>query len=650
MEKLLLTGAVFFICLAHGIRVFRWELFIQIYEKPHRRNLIQSLALGYLLNYILPYKLGDLFRAFMAGKKMKNGKALAFSTVIADRYLDLISIGCIFVVLSVYGVGNTDLIYHTAIFYIIISAVLLMLAFLIYFFKGTVKKTLRFAAGIFNEKIEASVLRLSWALIWNFKDIFQKIGKIKLMGVTATMWSCYLASYYMFSMYLTSFGEKTAWMDIFTMLFVQSGLTSSTNEAMSFLKNQAVIQHPVYVSLYMILPLVLILAFSLWYPKRIKEIDSEKSYLNLLPHLDSSERLAFLENYFSDKNREYAVHYLKINQDISIIRDYSAGSNATTMLCMDGENTFFRKYAFGKEGDKLYLQLCWIKENTGYIALPDILQQNKTDLHCYYDMPYNSNSVGLFEYVHTMPVIQGWEIIRRVLECLEGSIYKLQVRHAEPSLMHQYIETKVRKNIHTIKTAKLFRTLQQYETVLINGVEYKNLSCYDAYLKEETLQKVFMDDVYAVIHGDLTIENIICTRGCDGKDDFYIIDPNPGNIHDSPNLDYGKLLQSIHGGYEFLMSAKEVKTDHNRIDFLFTRSSAYTELHKYLRNYMEEHFGYEKTRSIYFHEIIHWLRLMPYKIEKDGKRAFLFYAGMLMVMNDVITMYGEDLLERNTTL
>ena len=128
------------------------------------------------------------------------------------------------------------------------------------------------------------------------------------------------------------------------------------------------------------------------------------------------------------------------------------------MLCMDGENTFFRKYAFGKEGDKLYLQLCWIKENTEYLALPDILHQKKTEFYCYYDMPYNSNSVGLFEYVHTMPVIQGWEIIRRVLECLEGSIYKLQVRPADPSLIHQYIEAKVRKNIHIIKKRpKIFR-------------------------------------------------------------------------------------------------------------------------------------------------------------------------------------------------
>ena len=35
------------------------------------------------------------------------------------------------------------------------------------------------------------------------------------------------------------------------------------------------------------------------------------------------------------------------------------------------------------------------------------------------------------------------------------------------------------------------------------------------------------------------------------------------------------------------------------------------------------------------HEVIHWLRLMPYKLNKDRKRAAMFYAGLVMVANDV---------------
>lgn len=51
-------------------------------------------------------------------------------------------------------------------------------------------------------------------------------------------------------------------------------------------------------------------------------------------------------------------------------------------------------------------------------------------------------------------------------------------------------------------------------------------------------------------------------------------------------------------------------------------------------------------RSIYFHEIIHWLRLMPYKIEKTGKRALIFYAGLLMLLKDIIETYGDSIDER----
>ena len=40
------------------------------------------------------------------------------------------------------------------------------------------------------------------------------------------------------------------------------------------------------------------------------------------------------------------------------------------------------------------------------------------------------------------------------------------------------------------------------------------------YLSEEHLSDIFKNDTYSEIHGDLTIENIICTRNADGEDDF----------------------------------------------------------------------------------------------------------------------------------
>lgn len=632
METLFFLFAILCICIAHLIRVRRWRLFIEIYEKPYNRNLIQALSIGYLLNYVIPYKLGDIVRAWISGRKMKNGRALGFSTVIVDRYLDIVMVGIIFVILRVSGNQNS-MIRQSTLFYAATAGALLLLAALIYVFRGLLKRWISAFAGVFNKRIETSILKCAWALIWNFKDIFLKINKWKLLLTTLGMWICYLLSYYFFGAFLSAHGQNCSWIDVFTLLFTENGIKSSTSSL-------GLWSNPYYMTAYMILPLIIMMLLSFLFHS-VKREDSSEEYLNLLPHLDPEERLDFLENYFSGRNKEYVTNYLYTNRDISIIRDYSAGSNATTMLCTDGRNTFFRKYAFGQDGDKLYDQINWIENYKDVLALPDILKQGKDDLCCYYDMPYSVNAVGMFEYVHSMPIAHSWNMIQRVLESLENSIYLLDVHLGDRDTLCAYIRNKVTKNLETIRNAGGIKRLEKYPELVINGVKYRNLSCYEKYLTEEYLLQIFEQDSCAVIHGDLTIENIICKRTEGEQDDFYIIDPNTGNIHNSPNLDYAKLLQSIHGGYEFLMSTRNVSVSGNRIDFLFTKSQVYSELHSMLQTYLTEKFGEKTTRSIYFHEMIHWLRLMPYKLEKDENRALIFYAGMLMVMNDVITMYGD---------
>ena len=248
---------------------------------------------------------------------------------------------------------------------------------------------------------------------------------------------------------------------------------------------------------------------------------------------------------------------------------------------------------------------------------------------------------------HTHPNIinnpnQAEKFIKKATECLERSLYKVNQRPADKQTIDEYIESKVNRNLDKIANAKHLKRLMEYDEIIINGRKFHNLPYYLQYLSEEHLYNIFKDDTYSEIHGDLTIENIICTRNAKGEDDFYIIDPNTGNVHDSSNLDYGKLLQSIHGGYEFLMATKNVSVEKNQINFVFTKSEAYTYLYDMLDKYMRENFTERRVKSIYYHEIVHWLRLMPYKIEKNGKRVLLFYAGMLMVMNDVINNFEEE--------
>ena len=97
MNIVLLMVAASILCLAQIIRVLRWKMFIEVYEEPRRRNLVQALAYGNLINLIFPFRIvGDIFRAIYSGKKMKNKYAFSLSTVIVDRILDVIMVGIIF--------------------------------------------------------------------------------------------------------------------------------------------------------------------------------------------------------------------------------------------------------------------------------------------------------------------------------------------------------------------------------------------------------------------------------------------------------------------------------------------------------------------------------------------------------------------------
>lgn len=635
---MILVLAIILICIAHVMRMLRWELFVKTYEKPNTKNLLQSLSIGYFINSFIPFKAGDLVRAWISGRKMKNGRGFALATVIVDRYLDILVVGILFAIFSAFNLDSADSVW----FYMFLAVGVLAVTLLVYILRGYVKRILKNIAGIFNAGIEIRLLRFFWSLIWSFKDIFKKISKTRLLLETLGMWILYLASYYCFAAFLSHQGSNVNWLDVFYMLFTKNSIHVGSLGAITFTQGMMNAQM-IWTGIYLFAPIVILFVISLCLKSKDDEtLDSEEEYLNLIPQLDENERLNFLETYFSNERREYIESYLKINQNILIIRDYSAGSNATTMLCMNNGKNFFRKYAFGADGDKLYQQIEWLQRFKDIIPLPDIMQYQKQDNFCYYDMPYDSQAVGLFDYAHSMPKENAWKFIKKATECLENSLYKVNQRLADKATIDEYIKSKVNKNLDKIMNAKYLKRLMEYDEIIINGRSFHNLPYYLPYLSEGHLYDIFKNDTYSEIHGDLTIENIICTRNADGDDDFYIIDPNTGNVHDSSNLDYGKLLQSIHGGYEFLMATKNVSIERNRINFVFTKSEAYTYLYDMLDKYMREHFEEERVKSIYYHEIIHWLRLMPYKIEKNGKRVLLFYAGMLMVMNDVVNNFEEE--------
>lgn len=644
MNYLFFALAIALILIGYLCKAFRWCQFIKVYEKPHVNDILQASGISHCLNGLLPCRLGDIYRVWSTGKKMENGWSLSLATVIVDLFLDVLVVCVIFSVLFIISFFQNlgELVRSASTFYFVAFIIIILFFLICILKKNIIKKIIAKFACLFNSRIELSVLNSAWETISSFKNIFNNIKKIPLTISTVIMWSAYFLSYNFFSASIDGLGYDYSAITVFSTLFTQNCFTLILSEKI-FL-NFSITSFPVLLSFYLLIPAVIITIYTVI----VKIITKENQkigvkYKNILPHLNDKERTFFLERYFSGntKDKDYINLFLKVNSDVSIIRDYSAGSNATTMLCMNEKSTFYRKYAFGKDGEKLGEQIDWIQLHKDNLPLPIYFNRKQTIDYCSYDMEYSPMAIGLFNYIHSVDIEKSWSILSEALITLKNNLHTLNVRNSDEKLVNQYINDKIFKNLEKInKGGAYLSELVKYDKININGIDYNNISYFEKkFLTKQNLQNIFNKDKYSDIHGDLTIENIICSIDKEGG--FYFIDPNTGNLHDSPFLDYSKLLQSLHGGYEFLMSVKDVSINQNNIVFLVTRSASYAKIYEKYKEFLFQQFSPEQVKSIYFHEIVHWLRLMPYKISKDEKLATVFYAGMILVMNDIDKIFGE---------
>ena len=628
--------AVYFLCavvtltMGHTFKGLRWKRFVGVYESTPLPTLLSSLSAGYLVNFYLPLHLGDLLRVGLSGRKMRNGYGYAMATIIVDRCLDLVCVAILFLVIG--GITKSAACLSALVFYAIVTAAVLGGLALMGSCSGLFKKAALFVASLFNERIKFRVLMFLWSLIVSFKDLIRKIDLKRLLLDTAAMWLAYLASYWFLAAMLRQQGVAVGFPDIFYMMFHTGALLNSTFAVTS---GTFGLIPELLMCGYILIPLPVLLGISLLLRKKTGGAEP----MRLLPQLEPVEQMQFLHAYFEGKNRESLQEFLSMNQDVSILRDCSAGSDATTMLCISPQGTVYRKYAFGAgPAQKLSEQVQWLQEQKEDLPLPEICQVREGRYSFSYDMLCRSSAVGLFEYIYSKPVEQSWALLQSVLELLDTKLYSKASGEITPEEITNYISEKVTKNLQLICANRQLHSLTQKETLIINGLPYRGLPVLQTMLEPEHLRGIFSGDRYAVVHGDLTVENIVCNPA---EDTCYLIDPNPGNPVKTPGIDYAKLLQSLHGGYEFLGISRAPAVEENEIHFLLPDSDRYRELYHCFHRWMTERLSPEEVRSVYYHEIVHWLRLLPYKLRKNEKTAVQYFAAMIAVMNDIYERYEE---------
>jgi uncharacterized protein (TIRG00374 family) len=83
-----IVGAVFFLFLAFWIRAYRWRYLLGPIKKIPVRPLFRSTLIGFMGNYLFPFRAGEVMRAVSIGQTQNISKAAALGSIALERVFD----------------------------------------------------------------------------------------------------------------------------------------------------------------------------------------------------------------------------------------------------------------------------------------------------------------------------------------------------------------------------------------------------------------------------------------------------------------------------------------------------------------------------------------------------------------------------------
>jgi len=613
----LATIALFF---GHTARALRWSLLFPPHYLSSRFNLLLGLSLGYAVNAIFPWRFGEIIRTFFVSSRETESFSFIAATVVAERLTDLLVISIIMLVAWQYSQQPSQPMLELGLFMLVTAITGFAFTLLVRHSK-TIRQLIWRGSSIFNEDIHFSIIDF----IWNISELILggKVFSRQYLLITLLMWLIYSASYFIYGA-----AVGVGLVESFYAQFNAPLMPLLTR----ILNGDIVSATPLLV--FSILPIFGVIAygFTRQWPLIVLNISAKWRYGNSISatHLNSArERFKkdnefryFLTNHFSGRNQVLSNFGLFAMQDGVIQRIYNGGSEAITALVEIDQKLAIRKFAVGTAAQKLQQQAVWIKsyQNCG-LPIVHINNERQENGFYFYDMPFVVPANEYYDVIHTAPI----ETSKSLLETIVTQISLFHQRNAtgiaSNDIMENYFREKIINNVGIIMD--FAKNLLPHKEYCINGKMY-SLQDWRVLTDVHWLTTQTLDRKTSVIHGDLTIENIILSPQYPSG--FYIIDPNPENIFNTPLIDFAKLMQSLHLGYEGLNRGRMSAMTDNGISLSITRSMVYSDLQDHFEQLIISRFGEETLREIYFHELVNYLRLTPYKIRKHPMDGLTFFA------------------------
>ena len=620
-------------------------------------QVFRGQMIGFAFSALLPLRVGDIVRAHYVGRAVQISRAAVFATILFERVFDLgvvIAVGAVALALSAWPPAQSFVLLLVVAFAALVLFIALLVVcakqprwFLTSVYRGT---------GLLNADLRDRARHIAWSFSHALSYALpSRAVFVRYAVLSVLMWIAYFAS--IGAVVAAVIGPVTSrggavgvidtpYLGVSTWLgpaYFGEYLTRAQGVLGAWVAGDAATSFIVIAWCLLVVPSVLLGVVCLLHRQLVEHIDtgspSAPTRSKLFREEDTSSEFAhLLAAHFQGNALGRIVSREESAGRFTVLRALKGGSHASTLLVWQDGEVVVKKVTLTEHRSKLDSQFEWLAARAESPEIVDVVGRYDGGDHFDIDIEFREGTVPYFEYLHASTREAAWAVLENVIGFMESRVYQPIRIQGRERILDQYLASKVsQKVLDTAAVAPSVSQLIGYERIEVNGSEYLNLPTVVERIRDHPVASADLCEFqHEAVHGDLTLDNLMVDPS-DGS--FMIIDPNDENLISDRLVDYGKILQSLHSGYEFLVDHHTVTVSGARISFEERRSAQYEYLYSRSMAAFDELLEPARRRALLFHEAVHYCRMLTYRAAIDTGSVAMYYAIATRLFNEFLAQY-----------
>ena len=250
---------------------------------------------------------------------------------------------------------------------------------------------------------------------------------------------------------------------------------------------------------------------------------------------------------------------------------------------------------------------------------PKLLNYGTKDGLGFFEMPYLEGYYNGYEYLSTENDDGNIRFfLNKIIDYLD-QIHSVKLTSFEGAL-NLYIKEEVEQKLLDAKKDSRFVDFIDQTELIFNGQKVKSF-IYNQEKYSNLFASLNLLEYETFTHGNITLGNLMYNPE---TKDLKFIDPYEENIIDHPYNEYSQLLQSSNSLYEFY-DEQNIKINKNKVSVTENIPEGLDKFNNQLLSFLKSSFNDQEIILIHLFEISQFIRMLPFKSEKDFDKKCFFY-------------------------